>query len=330
MVKYYYTVIVGTQPGVYGDWYLLAGRFAYMRTNNPSPRTQVAPKVSEISGAIHKKFKTHAEAWDAFHRAAREGTVRVVQVEPESDTVSLSDSVAPDNCQRFRHQSRTRGTWVSQGETHERNVERPTPSLRTATRRQPYFHRHRAASFAHANIMSSTHAGPSSLAERMGGVSISAEPRERRSSNQESRNVPAYMNNLNTGRPGSPSPSSRPVGLFTRARTDERWQGSERGPVGPVPSSSRADIHTIVSHREASSMSTSMVTRQQLRESPGATLLQPAMSSLSTPTPRVSRLSQAENDQGTLGNASRTHCRSPVSSPLVAQIGRADIVSEGF
>jgi hypothetical protein len=308
---------------VYLGWPL---HLLYVRTNNPSPRTQVAPKVSEISGAIHKKFKTHAEAWDAFHRAAREGTIRVVQVEPESDTVSLSGSVAPDNCQRFRHQSRTQGTWVSQGETHERNVERPTPSLRPATRLQRYFHRHRAASFAHANIMSSAHAGPSGLAERMGGVTIGAEPRERRSSNQESRNVPAYMNNLNTGRPGSPS--SRPVGLFTRGRTDERWQGSERGPVGPVPSSSRADIHTTISHREASPMSTWMETRQQFRESPGATLLQSAMSSLSTP--RVSRLSQVENDQGAPGNDSHTHARPPVSSPLVAQIGRADIVSEGF
>jgi hypothetical protein len=26
MVKWYYTVIVGTEPGVYGDWYLLLGR----------------------------------------------------------------------------------------------------------------------------------------------------------------------------------------------------------------------------------------------------------------------------------------------------------------
>jgi hypothetical protein len=300
----------------------MAGHFTYVWTNNPSPRTQVAPKVSEISGAIHKKFKTHAEAWDAFHRAVREGTIRVVQVEPESDTESLSDSVAPDNCQRFRHQNRAHGTWVSQGETHERNVERPTPSLRPATRLQRYFHRHRAASFAHANIMSSAHAGPSGLAERMGGV----EPRERRISNQESHNVPAYVNNLNTGRPGSPS--SRPVGLFTRGRTDERWQGSERGSVGPVPSSSRADIHTTISHREASSMSTWMETRQQFRESPGATLLQSAMSSLSTP--RVSRLSQLENDQGTPKNDSRTHGRPRVSSPLVAQTGRADIVSEGF
>lgn len=25
MVKWYYTVIVGTEPGVYGDWYLLLG-----------------------------------------------------------------------------------------------------------------------------------------------------------------------------------------------------------------------------------------------------------------------------------------------------------------
>ncbi|KAI0256034.1 hypothetical protein BJV78DRAFT_1168742 [Lactifluus subvellereus] len=66
MVNSYYTVIVGTQPGVYRDW------------------TQAAPKVNEISGAIHKKFKTHAEAWDAFNMAEREGAVRAVRVEPDA------------------------------------------------------------------------------------------------------------------------------------------------------------------------------------------------------------------------------------------------------
>ena len=29
MVNWFYTVIVGTHPGVYRDWYLLAGRFPF-------------------------------------------------------------------------------------------------------------------------------------------------------------------------------------------------------------------------------------------------------------------------------------------------------------
>jgi len=62
MTKGYYTVIVGTQPGVYEDW------------------TQAAPKVSEVSGAIHKKYKTLEEAQEAFNRATHEGTVRTVRV----------------------------------------------------------------------------------------------------------------------------------------------------------------------------------------------------------------------------------------------------------
>ncbi|KAH9978707.1 hypothetical protein BGW80DRAFT_690716 [Lactifluus volemus] len=67
MVKSYYTVIVGTRPGVYEDW------------------IQAAPKVCGIPGAVHKKFKTCAEAWRVYNRAEREGEVRVIEVEPDAE-----------------------------------------------------------------------------------------------------------------------------------------------------------------------------------------------------------------------------------------------------
>ena len=69
-------------------------------------RIQVAPKVSEIPGAIHKKFKTRAQALEAFHMAVREGDVRAVQVEPDEEVAIISSpsmmSVARDTRQSSR------------------------------------------------------------------------------------------------------------------------------------------------------------------------------------------------------------------------------------
>ncbi len=68
-------------------------------------RTQAAPTVIGISGAVHKKYKTHGEAWEAFNKAGREGKVRAIQVDPqpgdfgEPAPISAATflSVVPDN-----------------------------------------------------------------------------------------------------------------------------------------------------------------------------------------------------------------------------------------
>jgi hypothetical protein len=305
--------------------------FPFGRTNYPSTRTQVAPKISEISGAIHKKFKTRTEALEAFNRARQEGTVRAVPVDPELDTASLSDSLsqrsaARDNCQRLGHQNRTQETQISRNEPpREREiVGRPRQAPRPATRLERYFQRKRAAaSSTHANILSPTHEGPSGSAERMGRVNVGVdEPRERQISNQESRNAPVYV--YDAERHGSPS--SRPVDPLTRGRSDERWQGSQHGLVGALPGPSRADTgHTTIPHRETRPASTSTGMGRRLCESPGAALSQSPESG--SPMHGFSRFPQF--DQGVPENAARTYGRPLTSSSPAAQVGRADIESEG-
>jgi hypothetical protein len=294
--------------------------FPFGRTNYPSTRTQAAPKVSEIAGAIHKRFKTRTEALEAFNRARREGTVRAVPVEPESDTASSSDSssqlsVARDNCQRFPR---------NELPLEREIVGRPRPAPRPATRLERYFQRKRAsASSTHADILSPTHEGPSGSAERMGRVIVGVDgPRERQIFNQESRNAPvAGYDAEHYG-----FPSSRPADPPTRGRSDERWQGSQHGPVGALPSSSRADnSHTVIPHREARPASTSTGTGRRLCESPRAAMSQSAESGV--PMRGFSRLPQI--DQGVPENAVRTYGRPLASSPPAAQVGRANIGSEG-
>ena len=51
-------------------------------------RTQAALRVSEISGAIFKKYKTYPDALEAFNNAARNGKVRAVQVDLEPRVVA--------------------------------------------------------------------------------------------------------------------------------------------------------------------------------------------------------------------------------------------------
>ncbi|KAF8274595.1 hypothetical protein EI94DRAFT_1713808 [Lactarius quietus] len=84
--KGYYTVIVGTQPGVYADW------------------IQAGPTVSEISGALHRKYKTPREAWEAFDRAAREGKVRAIEADPP-DAFGGPAPVPDYHLQRDSHQN---------------------------------------------------------------------------------------------------------------------------------------------------------------------------------------------------------------------------------
>jgi Caulimovirus viroplasmin len=90
MGKVFYTVIVGTEPGIYEDWYLPASRFTVyfgggVKANCNRRRTQAALRVIEITGAIYKKYKTYPEALEAFKNAERDGKVRAIQVDPEPE-----------------------------------------------------------------------------------------------------------------------------------------------------------------------------------------------------------------------------------------------------
>src|SRR6266849_7234172 len=87
MARGFYTVIVGTQPGIYTDWYLPASWFTWGcgKAHGHLCRTQAALRVSEISGAIFKKYKTYPDALEASNNAARDGKVRAVQLDPEPE-----------------------------------------------------------------------------------------------------------------------------------------------------------------------------------------------------------------------------------------------------
>ncbi|KAF8482976.1 hypothetical protein DFH94DRAFT_387909 [Russula ochroleuca] len=154
MAKGYYTVIVGTQPGVYADW------------------TQAAPKVTEIPGNIHKKFKTLAEAWAAYHQAAREGRVRAVRLYPEPEAESPP------------------GSQIQEEALHDYPVVQVQPTFHSATGPGQRFHRSHAAGPMGVGKMTSMGAGPSHLTERM---SHDAEPREHHNFGQQYCKVPTYM-----------------------------------------------------------------------------------------------------------------------------------------
>jgi hypothetical protein len=314
--------------------------FRFRQTNHPSTRTQAAPKVSEVPGSIHKKFKTRAEAWQAFNLARQRGAVRTVLVDRESDTASSSSDSSPQlsaaraNRERFRPQNRTQATQNSPNEPPSEHeiVERSASVVprRATTRLQDYLQRKRAAASATlADIMSPTHVGPSGFAEGMDHVAVDADgPQERHGANRESRNMPAPLYVYNVDRSGSPS--SRPADSPTRGRNDERWQGSQQGQVEELPRPSRANIShaAAILHREVRSTSTSPLTeRRRLGQSPAATLSQSA--EISPATHRASHLHQI--DQGVPEDRvlAGTYGLPLKSSPLAVQMGSADIEPEG-
>lgn len=276
----------------------------------------MGPKVIRVPGAIHKKYKTHAEAWAAFNRAMHEGTVREVRIDPGSDTASSSDPPRLPRVarQRLRRQHRAQGH-----RGHE--IERPEPTIRPATRLRSYVRRERAPGATHPNIVPSAHAGPSGVAVRTGRITVGGEQEDRHQSfDQESRQTPERVDDTES----SASPSSRQVCPPTRGRSHERrWQGSQHGPVDAQHSSSRAgNGHTAVPRREARRpASTSTERRRRSCESPGAVLLGSA----------DSRLPRIEDDLGIPGSsAAHADGAPPRSSPPAAQIGRTGIEPEGF
>ena len=142
-------------------------------------RTQAALRVSEISGAIFKKYKTYPDALEAFNNAARNGKVRTIQLDPEPEAEFLP------------------GPQIREQAPHEYPVVRPI-ILHSATRPGQGFHKSRTTrSSTGAGMTPLIYASQSDLAERGHGTP-GTEPRAARghqSFGQPSRKakVPAYM-----------------------------------------------------------------------------------------------------------------------------------------
>jgi hypothetical protein len=135
-------------------------------------RTQAALRVSEISGAIFKKYNTYPDALEAFNNAARDGKVRAVQVDPDPEP-----ELSP-------------GSQVREQAPHEYPVVQPI-IFHSATRPRQSFHKGRTTrSSTGAGIIPSIYASQSDLAERTGHGTPCTEPREYQSFGQPSRKVP--------------------------------------------------------------------------------------------------------------------------------------------
>jgi hypothetical protein len=136
-------------------------------------RTQAALRVSEISGAIFKKYNTYPDALEAFNNAARDGKVRAVQVDPDPEA-----ELSP-------------GSQVRQQAPHEYPVGVRSIILHSATRPGQSFHKSRATrSSTGAGMIPSIYASQSDLAERAGHGTTCTEPREYQRFGQPSRKVP--------------------------------------------------------------------------------------------------------------------------------------------
>lgn len=151
MARGFYTVIVGTQPGIYTDW------------------TQAALRVNEISGAIFKKYNTYPDALDAFNNAARDGKVRAVQLDPEPEA-----ELPP-------------GFQVREQAPYEYPVVRPIVVHSDSRPGQSFYKSRTTRSSTGAGMMPSVYASHSDLAERTSHDTTSIEPREHQSFGQPSR-----------------------------------------------------------------------------------------------------------------------------------------------
>lgn len=283
MVKWYYTVIVGTQPGVYADW------------------SQAAPTVIEISGAIHKKYKTYREAWEAFDRAGREGRVRAIQVDPQPNdfgapapiSAAPSLSVVPDyHRQRDLHQNLqypqnappacAAGCSARQPATRPvRRSSQPNRSADSATNDVTWQIRRESGS-ASRNTSSPISAHNVDLVTSIGAGPLRRTTSEYHgNSRQPLRTMSGYIDSS-----GSPSSLSSPSRSAGRSRVYEHadlpsgdfssWQGEHRqnngqGTVAPprLPNASS----TATQHGETGTAGTSAEIGQRARENPSSALL---------------------------------------------------------
>jgi hypothetical protein len=208
-------------------------------------RIQVAPKVSEIPGAIHKKFKTRAQALEAFHMAVREGDVRAVQVEPDEEVATISSpsmiSVARDTRQSSRPrvpQVSNRDRKGSGGKTGETTRKEDAPN--NASLRHPK--------------------------NRMGSVTVGTELQVRCAS-EPYENLNHGLINVcttlhSTGRAGPSSSRTgdqtrvlRHAALSSRGSTIKRWQDGQNEAAAAVSISFRANGST-ATHDSARAVST--------------------------------------------------------------------------
>ncbi|KAI0276582.1 hypothetical protein BGY98DRAFT_1177646 [Russula aff. rugulosa BPL654] len=268
MARGFYTVIVGTQPGIYTDW------------------TQAALRVSEISGAIFKKYKTYPDALEAFNNAARDGKIRAIQVDPEPEAELLP------------------GPQIREQAPHEYPAVRPIIP-RSAARPGQSFHKSRTTrSSTGAGMTPSMYASQSDLAERTCHGTAGTEPREHQRFGQPSR--PADGNQV-----------LLPTGSSSSGHGNERWQESQHDSPRALPILSRADRGTAFAHHEARSTSTSAEPerRRLVLESPSAA---PSRSPQPGPsTRRAFRSPQMDDNRFRVpGNVSHQHDRPLSSSPL--------------
>ncbi|KAI9463695.1 hypothetical protein BJY52DRAFT_1253152 [Lactarius psammicola] len=274
MAKGYYTVIVGTQPGVYADW------------------AQAASTVIGISGAVHKKYKTHSEACEAFNRAGREGKVRAIPVDPqpgdfgEPDPISAATflSVVPDNHRQrnFHEGAQDLQSALPACAAGCSTCHPTTPPVRRSSQRD------RTANSTTNDVTWPIRREPGD-ASRYTSSPVSAPNIDLGNSigvGELRRTTSEYHGN--SGQPlrtpsgsGSPSPLSllsRPAGrsrVYEHADFPSRefssWQNAnrqnnERGTAAP-PDSPRASS-TATQHREAGAAGTSAEIGRRTRESP--------------------------------------------------------------
>ncbi|KAI9442282.1 hypothetical protein H4582DRAFT_1927551 [Lactarius indigo] len=221
MVKFYYTVIVGTKPGVYEDW------------------AQAAPTVIGISGAIHRKYNTRREAWEAFDTAEREGMVRTI----------ITDPATPNR--RVRRSSQ-----------QNRTANSTTNDVTWPTRRDP------------GNASRNT--SPSVSAQNVDPViSIGVGPLRRATSEYHGNSGQPLRTMSSPGNPHSLSSPSSPAGpsrVYEHAGVSSRgfssWQVENRPNNEQGTTGSPGASNTVTQHGEARAAGTSREMGRRTRESP--------------------------------------------------------------
>ncbi|KAH8992776.1 hypothetical protein EDB86DRAFT_2930844 [Lactarius hatsudake] len=225
MVKYYYTVIVGTQPGVYDDW------------------AQAGPTVTGISGAIHRKYNTEREAWEAFDIAVCDGKVRMISTDPA---------------------------------TPRRRVRRSSQQHRTAdsTTNDVTWPTHRDPENASGNTSS-----PVSAVDLV--TSIGVGPLRRTTSEYHGNSGQPLRTMTSSGSSHSLSSPSSPAGPsrvyehagFPRRGISTSWPGENRRINEQGTAGSPGASNTATQHGEAGAVGTSTEIGQRTRESPSPALL---------------------------------------------------------
>ncbi|KAH9007953.1 hypothetical protein EDB83DRAFT_2459495 [Lactarius deliciosus] len=220
MVKYYYTVIVGTKPGVYDDW------------------AQAGPTVTGISGAIHRKYNTEREAWEAFDIAVCDGKVRMITTDPATPRRRVRRSSQQD---RTANSTTNDVTWPTHRDAE--NVSRNTSSPVSAV-----------------DLVTSIGVGPlrRTTSEYHGN------------SEQPLRTMTSSGSSHSLSSPSSPAGPSRVYehAGFPRRGFSTGWPGENRRINEHGTAGSPGASNTATQHREAGTVGTSTEIGQRTRESP--------------------------------------------------------------